>query len=183
MRLRDSSGGVGRLTTQRGFSLFELVVVILLIGVLMSFAMDRLMRVQVDAERVSVQYVIGALDSALSLQVAEIVVRQGLGAIRSLQDQNPMGFLSKTPVNYFGTRKDDAVDRPRESGWYFDTDKKILVYTVKNTKYFHSSVEGRPRIRLQLELVYQDAGDSENKSIRGIRLESLDEYNWLLEEQ
>ena len=43
MRSRASIGA-GRLCSQRGFSLFELVVVVLLIGVLMSFAMDRLMR-------------------------------------------------------------------------------------------------------------------------------------------
>ena len=105
MTPRACTGGAGRNIEQRGFSLFELVVVVLLIGVLMSFAMDRLMRMQVDAERVSVQYVIGALESAVNLQVAEIVVRQGLDAIRSLQDRNPMSFLSKTPVNYIGVGK------------------------------------------------------------------------------
>ena len=52
---------------------------------------------------------------------------------------------------------------------------------MKNTDYFRSSVEGRPRIRLQLKLIYQD-GD-ENGSIRGINLHSLDEYHWLQEEK
>jgi prepilin-type N-terminal cleavage/methylation domain-containing protein len=181
MLLRASINGAGRHCAQRGFSLFELVVVVLLIGVLMSLAMDRLMRMQVDAERVSVQYVIGALDSAINLQVADIVVRQGLGAIRSLEKQNPMTYLSKTPANYTGIVVDDATDWQRASGWYFDSDKKILVYTVKNTDYFQSSVNGRPRIRLQLRLIYQS--DGENRSIRGIKLQSLDEYRWLLEEK
>jgi prepilin-type N-terminal cleavage/methylation domain-containing protein len=180
MRSRASIGA-GRLCSQRGFSLFELVVVVLLIGVLMSFAMDRLMRMQVDSERVSVQYVIGALNSAINLQVADIVVRQGLGATRALEKQNPMIYLSKTPANYTGVGMDDANDWQRASGWYFDPEKKILVYTVKNTDYFHSSVEGRPRIRLQLHLIYQD--EDANQSIRGIRLQSLDEYHWLLEEK
>jgi prepilin-type N-terminal cleavage/methylation domain-containing protein len=181
MRLRASIGGAGRLCAQRGFSLFELVVVVLLVGVLMSLAMDRLMRMQVDAERVSVEYVIGALEGAINLQVAEIVVKKGLGAIHSLVNQNPMTYLSKTPANYTGTGDDDAADWQRGSGWYFDPDKKILVYTVKNTDYFQSSVEGRPRIRLQLKPVYLD--DGVNRSIRGVRLQSMDEYHWLLEDK
>jgi prepilin-type N-terminal cleavage/methylation domain-containing protein len=172
--------GTGCNIEQRGFSFFELVVVVLLIGVLMSFAMDKLMSMQVDAERVSVQYVIGALESAVNLQVAEIVVKQGIDAIRTLEKQNPMIYLSKTPANYAGVGMDDANDWQRASGWYFDPDKKILVYTVKNTDHFQSSVEGRPRIRLQLRLIYQD-GD-ENGLIRGIELHSLDEYHWLREE-
>jgi len=179
---RAYNSGVGRFTAQRGFSLFEVVVVVLMIGVLMSLAIDRLMRVQVDAERVSVQYVIGALESALSLQVAEIVVRRGLDAVRALENRNPMSYLEKTPVNYFGAARDNAISRPRESGWYFDTDEKILVYTVKNTRYFRSSVDGRPRIRLQLRLIYQDAAGGK-QSIRGVRLQSLDEYAWLREEK
>ena len=183
MRLPANTRGVGRSTAQRGFSLFELVVVILLIGVLMSLAIDRLMRIQVDAERVSVQYVIGALESALNLQVAEIVVKQGLGAIGSLQDRNPMTFLSKTPANYNGVAQEDAADWQRKSGWYYDSDKKILVYTVQNTHYFHSSVEGRPRIRLQLRLIYTQTGAGEKPSLRGVSLQSLDEYRWLTEEQ
>jgi hypothetical protein len=92
-----------------------------------------------------------------------------------------MIYLSKTPANYTGVGMDDANDWQRASGWYFDPEKKILVYNVKNTDYFHSSVEGRPRIRLQLHLIYQD--DDANQSIRGVRLQSLDEYHWLLEEK
>jgi prepilin-type N-terminal cleavage/methylation domain-containing protein len=181
MQSPHTINGAGRLSGQRGFSLFELVVVVLLVGVLMSFAIDRLMRMQVDAERVSVQYVIGALESAINLQVAEIVVRQGLDAVRSLEDRNPMSFLSKTPANYIGASDDDATDWQRGSGWYFDLDKKILVYTVNNTDYFRSSVEGRPRIRLQLKLIYLD--DGMNHLIRGIKLQSLDEYRWLIQEE
>lgn len=162
---------------QQGFTLFELVVVILLVGVFMIFAIDRMLRIQIDAERVSVQQTIAALKSAISLQTAELVVSKGLASIATLKNTNPMNYLQELPYNYIGMKSDRQASQYPAASWYYDPQLNVLVYTVKNGNYFVSSVAGAPRIRLKIEMVYQGRVRSEDK-IRGVSLDSIDDYFW-----
>ena len=50
---------------ERGFSLLELLIVIVIISVLLVVAIDRLLILRFEAERATVRTVIGALRSAL----------------------------------------------------------------------------------------------------------------------
>ena len=139
------------LKKQHGFTLFELIVVILLVGVFMSFAIDRMLRIQIDAERVSVQQTIATLKSAVILQVAEMVVNKGINSIATLENTN------------------------------YDSQQDILVYKVKNTKYFASSLPGTSRIRLKVVAIYRnEASHSDNSAVRGISIKSMDDYFWKL---
>jgi prepilin-type N-terminal cleavage/methylation domain-containing protein len=166
-------------TKQHGFSLFEIVVVVLLVGVFMTFAVDRMLRIQIDAERVSVQHVIASLKGAVNLQAAEMVVSKGISSIKSLENTNPMNYLQELPYNYLGAKNDrQAGDYPLAS-WYYDPLLSILVYKVKNINYFVSSIPGTPRIRLKVEAIYnEEVSNSGNKKVRGIRLNRMEDYSW-----
>jgi hypothetical protein len=156
-----------------------MVIVILLIGMLMSMAIDRLLQLQIEAERVSVQHVIGVLDSALNLQIAEMVIKRGLESLRELENTNPMDYLAKQPYNYAGIKSGNAAAGMPDESWYFDAEKDVLVYKVKNRKYFESDIEGEPRIVLRLAVVYSDDVSGKNGSnIQGVRLENLNQYSW-----
>ena len=164
---------------QHGFSLFELVVVVLLVGVFMTFAIDRMLRLQIDAERVSVQHVIASLKSAVNLQSAELVVSKGLSSIKTLENINPMSYLQELPYNYLGTKNDLQANHYPLASWYFDPLLNIMVYKVKNINYFVSTLPGTPRIRLKIETIYrQEADQRQNKKVRGISLKSMDDYFW-----
>ena len=164
---------------QHGFSLFELVVVVLLVGVFMTFAIDRMLRIQIDAERVSVQHVIASLKSAVNLQAAESVVSKGLSSIRTFENTNPMNYLQELPYNYSGLKSDLGVANYPLASWYYDSQQDILVYKVKNTNYFASSLPGTPRIRLKVEAIYQqDLIHKENNKVHGISVNSMDDYSW-----
>lgn len=164
---------------QHGFSLFELVVVVLLVGIFMIFAIDRMLRIQIDAERVSVQHVIASLKSAVNLQAAESVVSKGLSSIRTIENTNPMNYLQELPYNYLGAKNDQQVNHYPLASWYYDPLLNILVYKVKNINYFVSTLPGTPRIRLKIEMIYQqEAGHGQNKKVRGISLKSMDDYSW-----
>lgn len=167
-----------RLDKQHGFSLFEMVVTILLIGVLVSAAIDRLLQIQIDAEKHSVMRVIGILESAVYLQVAEMVVKEGLNSLQTLENANPMDYLQKLPSNYVGVKEGGEIGRVPFSSWYFDPTDDVLVYKVRNTKYFESDIEGEPRIKLKLSLVYSNDIKRRDSSIQGMKLESLHEYHW-----
>ncbi len=169
-----------RLYKAQGFSLFELIVVILLIGIFMTLAIDNLLRLQVDAERASVQHVIGSLNSAINLEAAERVVKQGVSSLKALENTNPMAYVSETPFSYAGLYSDLAASSAANASWYFDPDAKILVYKVRNQKYFKSELEGTPRIRLKVTLIYSDnSATGPASAIRGVHLQSLDNYNWI----
>lgn len=171
------------LNKQHGFSLFEMVVVVLLIGVLVSIAIDRLLLLQIEAERVSVRHVIGALESAVYIQTAEIVLKQGLAAMSKLENTNPMNYLGEQPYNYRGVKTADESRKVPAANWYFDAENDELVYKVKNKKYFVSEKQHEARIRLKLSLLYREGNETdESSAIQGVRLEKLHEYSWKLPE-
>ncbi|MDT8453189.1 MAG: prepilin-type N-terminal cleavage/methylation domain-containing protein [Gammaproteobacteria bacterium] len=167
------------LSPQRGFSLFEMVVVVLLIGVLMSMAIDRMLQLQISSERISVQHMLGVLNSAVNLQAAERVVKQGLDSLTALEHTNPMQYLQNPPYNYLGIKDDKAAGGYPANSWYYDAEQNILVYTVKNTNYFSTSLAGTPRIRLRVTLAYQKgAHPGRNNTVRGVSVKNLEPYSW-----
>lgn len=169
------------LSPQRGFSLFEMVVVVLLTGVLMSMAIDRMLQLQISSERISVQQMLGVLNSAVNLQAAERVVEQGLDSLSALENTNPMQYLQAPPYNYLGIRDDNAARGYPANSWYYDAEQNMLVYTVKNTDYFSTGLAGTPRIRLRVTLVYpHGAQPGRNNPVRGVNVKNLEPYSWKL---
>ena len=59
----------------RGFSLLELLIVIVIISVLSLVAVDRLLRLRFEAERVMVESMLSGLRSALYIEFAGAAVR------------------------------------------------------------------------------------------------------------
>jgi prepilin-type N-terminal cleavage/methylation domain-containing protein len=166
-------------TKQRGFSLFEIVLVVLLIGVMMSIAIDRMLQLQIVAERVSVQQLLGNLKGAVNLQAAELVARNGLSSMRTLEKSNPIQYLQEPPRNYLGLKDDRVAGQLKKGNWFFDPNENILVYIVENTAFFETNLSGIPRIRFQVSLIYNDNIDTgRTNSIRGVTIKSLDNYHW-----
>lgn len=77
----------------KGFSLFELVVVLTIIGVLIAIAIDKLPAWQEQAERAAMQNVVGSLNSALGIKLASYLLGNDLAGVRALQGSNPMDQL------------------------------------------------------------------------------------------
>lgn len=178
-RLRRGLPGTGD-----GFSLLELVVVIIIISILMVLAIQRLLSLQVDAERVVMESVVGALRSAIGIKVAEKIVRQNIGDLATLENGNPMNLLAETPSNYIGelTGADPLTLVP--GSWYFDSDNHVLVYIVDNIGYFSGGMTDPSRARFRMRLVYTDKNnngsyDSGVDSIEGLRLAPLESYRWI----
>lgn len=168
----------------RGFSLIELLVVIIIISILMVLAIQRLLALQVDAERVVMESTTGTIRSAIGIKVAEKIVRQKINDLVSLEDSNPMNLLAELPRNYLG-EFDGATDpyTLERGSWYFDTTTRTLVYLVDNTGYFSGGVDDPPRARFKVRLVYTDANtngafDPGIDSIEGLRLAVQEPYQW-----
>ena len=177
------AGGRSAGARDRGFSLLELVIVISIISVLLALALSRLVALQVDAERVAMETVVGVLRSAIGIKVAEHIVKQNVAGLPLLEGSNPMDRLVEVPRNYLGEQ--DAIDPATlENGnWYFDTRSRTLVYLVRNKGYFTGGLSNPARTRFAIRLVYTDRNgngkfDSGVDAIEGLRLAALETFSW-----
>lgn len=65
----------------RAFTLLELVIVICIVALLVAFALERLLGLRVEAERVVLEEVLGALRAGVAMEMVSLVVK---GADRDL---------------------------------------------------------------------------------------------------
>lgn len=134
--------------------------------------MSKLWAWQVEAERVAMESVLGAMRSALGMKVASCLARDDRAGVRALIGTNPMKNLAEPPKNYLGVR-DNRADIAG-GNWYFDIDAKALVYRVRHAERFiGSNAEARFRIEAVTE------GGHGAGVIQGVRLAAVEPYRWL----
>lgn len=157
---------------RRGFSLLELVVVIVIVSVLAVFAIDRLLALRFEAERAGVQSVLSALRSGLYIQFAGHAVRGQLDRAAAAEGSNPMLTLSEKPESYAGEfhGADPASFAP--GTWYFDSRDGVLVYMVRFSEQFTTPLGPPPRMR------YKVVPDYDNNQVRGLKLVPLEAFSW-----
>jgi len=167
---------------QQGFTLLELVLVVLIISIMGLIAIDRLLNYRIDAERAMIQTVIGNIRSGLGMEIAQRVARDRIGTIHNLEDTNPIELLAQPPNNYIG--EIDHESQVNEDGvWYFDTAASALVYRVRFGDYFKTRLSGPPRMRHRIKLVYTDNNrnnrfDPGIEHVSGLDLVPLEDYEW-----
>ncbi len=163
--------------------MLELAVVVGIIAVLVTIALDRLIRIRVDAERASVAQTIGALRAALGIEVARRVVRESVASIAQLEGKNPMLLLAQQPPNYRG-EVGEGVDQEIGPGdWYFDESTKTLKYLVRFTEEFRSDLAEPNVASYRVVLRYRDVNrngryDRSSDEIQGLDIESTGNFGW-----
>ena len=166
---------------QRGFTFFELAVVIAIISILGAVALNYYYKLLVDVERTSMEHDLGVMRSAISMQVAGHFVAGNMAGLKKLVNSNPMDLLAEKPNNYLGVIDHYKIEDIEKGSWFFDSKAGILVYTVRNQLYFETDLGEPPRARFKIQLVYSDRtkGGGEKKYISGLTLQALEEYRWL----
>ena len=168
----------------RGFSLLELVVVVILVAVMAGLALGRLLAVQADAERVSMETVVGTLRSALGMKVAQSIVRGDMRELAGLEGSNPMDQLAEMPNNYRGVLEQVDAAPLEDGSWYFDKTSRELLYVVRNKAHFSAVGTNLPRARFVVRLVYADRDgngryDHGVDRLEGLRLAPVEPYKWM----
>ena len=168
---------------RRGFTLLELVIVICIIAVLVAFALQRLLGLRVEAERVAMEEVLGALRAGVAMQAVSHIAQHRDGALALLHGSNPMDSLVQAPSNYLGEL--DAADAARAPAgrWYFDRAERLLVYRIRYAGYFETEFANPPRARFRVELVYRDQNsngrfDPGVDGFHGVRVRAVEPYRW-----
>jgi len=170
------------LARQRGFSLLELVIVIVLISVLVTLGIERLLVMKAQAERTAMEQVLSSIRSGLTIRLAELAVRSRLPQAAALAGKNPINVLSEKPQNYLGELFGPGPRTLARGNWYFDLQDGALCYIPESEEFFQSLVEP-PRARFRIEPVFDDVNkngryDEGVDLFRGLRLEPLEPYSW-----
>ena len=167
---------------QQGFTLFELVVVIIIIAGLLAFAFDRLLKLEVQAERAAMEQVIGNLKSAIALTISKHIATDDIPGLRNYIESNPMDLLAETPQTYRGSFPGEPPKLAKGVNWYYDEASQSLVYVTGNPQYFFSEGPKKSATNLKILPVYDDinrngrfdAGDS----LAGLKLAATAPYHW-----
>ena len=168
----------------RGFSLLELLIVIVVISVLTVVAIDRLLRLRFEAERVMVDSMLSGLRSALYIEFAGAAARGKPDALAARAgDINPMRLLAERPDTYAGEYAAADPGSVAPGSWYFDTRERHLVYVPRFPEQFVTALPGPARARFRVEADYDDLDrngrfDLGRDSARGLRLVPVEPYSW-----
>lgn len=161
----------------RGFSLLELTIVVGIVAALFYVALDKLLALAVEAERVSVLQMEGSLQSSLGIQVSFRLAKGApLSELAAMQGMNPMELLSNRPANYVGALDDPDPASIDGGHWYFDTRRQVLVYRVNHDSYVTDSLG--PPVRIEYQIKVERDSDSQSGQITGVTLVTLTPYTW-----
>ena len=168
--------------SSKGFTLIELVIVIIIISVLMGLFMNRVMFYREQAEKVAMQEVAGAIQSALVLQYGQILTRGKPSDVAALADSNPMSFLQKKPSNYAGEFYAPTLLSAGAGNWVFDLKNRELVYLVGNAEHFKPGADGQKWVRFRVTAHHEPSLLPSQRDaapeLTGLLFEPVEPYKW-----
>ena len=84
---------------QRGFTIFELVVVMVIASVLAIILLNRLWYYQEVAEKAAMEMTVMNMRSGLRLRIADLMMQGRMNEMAQLVQENPINWLETLPAN------------------------------------------------------------------------------------
>ncbi|WP_212786262.1 prepilin-type N-terminal cleavage/methylation domain-containing protein [Ferrigenium kumadai] len=164
--------------SSKGFTLIELVVVIIIVMVMMGLFLDRARFYQEQAEKTAMEQVAGAIQSALIMQYGQILTRGKQFDVAALAEDNPMNWLQKKPHNYAGEFYDPAPSSVESGNWVFDLKSRDLIYVVHNANYFKPGKDGNKWIRFHVVVNTEPLRPGAQPELTGLLFDPVEPYSW-----
>jgi general secretion pathway protein G len=181
---RRLRAGPATISRAAGFSLIELAVVVVVVGILVAVVLDRLLPLIGRAERAAFLQTQTDLQSALLLEAAERITAGESNRLAELAAGNPMRLFLKPPLNYAGSLNHGDHDKVPRATWYYDEQDDRLAYRVGRQTRF-DPLGGAPpdRVEFRVAFVYEDRNgdhsfDPVHDRFEGLRLEPTHPYRW-----
>ncbi len=116
----------------RGFTLIELIMVTIILGILAAVAIPKYMATVGESEQAAEDAVISAMVSGLEIYATEKLIDSG----RRYWPSHPFDALSKKPASYDNTDNNDADS---DGEWTFNTSNKRITHMRQDgSKYYWS---------------------------------------------
>ena len=139
---------------QTGFTLFELLGIILLVSVLSLLLYDRFLGYQALAEKTAMEMTVINMRSGLRLRVAELMMEGKLDEIGGLVHENPINWLAAPPPSYIGAFQNPEQHVIRTNAWYFDMKRHELVYMPGRGDVFATESIHETTVRFRVAAVF-----------------------------
>lgn len=166
----------------RGFTLFELIVVLVIVSLMSAFLARRLGDYQELAEKVTMEQTVQAARSGLQLKIAALLLRGPASELAALSGSNPVVFLADPPGAYLGEYADSRnVGEFQPGSWYFDTERRELVYLIARDRHFRPGRDGQRWARFRTVVDYRPdatAGPGSRMALGLATIEKVNDYIW-----
>ena len=162
----------------RGFTLIELLVVICVVAVTFGVALDRLTRYQELAERTAMEQNLAAVNVAVTMKFAALVISGRTAETEKMVGTNPANLMARLPENYLGELyAPDPAALPKES-WHFDLRSGEFVYVPARTRFLTFPKESAGNLRFRIVLTEADLGPGAVREIRQPYIRAVFPYQW-----
>ena len=121
---------------QRGFTLFELAVAVIVLGLLATVLLSRLAYYQEQAQRAAVAQMLGVLRTSVRVQALQLYLQGKQAQLPVLQRQNPLDWLEQRPPNDLGELLAPDVEKLPSGNWFFDRSDQKLVFLLRTGNIF-----------------------------------------------
>jgi hypothetical protein len=194
----------------RQLSRLELIIAVIILSVVLTVIIQKMLKVFAYAERSVLNTSVININTAMQYRAAGYILRGDDRNIVEMQAINPFTVVDIAPVwlapadaepvpeailvgaldipvpgNYLGELDDPDPTELDGGQWYFDTADNTLVYMVDNPEYFYTSLPGPARIKLFVEIEFEDQ-NSNNRfdpaidDYISIGLKATNDYEWRL---
>ena len=175
---------VARRSAVLGFSLLELVVVIVIISVLVAIALSRLLPYIDEAERVAVLTVESQIKSTLMTSAAKRIAGGRAASISELNRSNPMQLMLEAPKNYVGELRGSDGGSVSRRNWYFDLETRRLVYRPGRPFGWSDGAESIDNPEFEVRVAFDDRNgngqfEPGTDELFGVRLQRQAGIAWL----
>ena len=170
-----------RAKTSRGFTLIELIVVISVVAVLATTALDRLFWYQGQAEKTAMEYTASMIKSGLWMSAASLMMAERTSEIPALAEHNPINLLAQKPENYLGEIDGTKTASLASGNWFYDSSKHQVIYVIGQRRYFTPAIPEDYIVRYGMKVNYGEIESTPGYKvpyIAGVTLVPLNKYTW-----
>jgi general secretion pathway protein G len=159
---------------QRGASLLEFAVAVIVVGILSGLLLQRVWYYQGQAEQAAVQLTVANVRTALEIKVTQAKLPGRSEDLTFLAEQNPLNLLKTKPDNYVGELYSPGKDDIGAGNWCFDRTDKTLIYLLNNANSFEDSQSKLLKFKVKLlRLPHSPAKPSGAPGFNGVAFEQV----------